>query len=116
VRQEEKNQIDDVLVGRCMGSRSKSHTACSGSRLSAITTARLAASRRPWPARMVPASSIRIGWRTIDGHSAGDVTRDDVLDDITLYWLTNTAISSARLYWGNKVAFTMPSTSPSRLL
>jgi pimeloyl-ACP methyl ester carboxylesterase len=41
--------------------------------------------------------------RTIDGHPAGDVTRDDVLDDITLYWLTNTAISSARLYWENKV-------------
>ena len=26
-------------------------------------------------------------------------TKDDVLDDITLYWLTNTATSSARLYW-----------------
>jgi pimeloyl-ACP methyl ester carboxylesterase len=37
--------------------------------------------------------------RTVDGHSAGDVTRDDVLDDITLYWLTNTAISAARSYW-----------------
>src|SRR4029453_2647717 len=33
------------------------------------------------------------------GHSAGDVTRDDVLDDITLYWLTNTAVSAARSYW-----------------
>ncbi len=41
--------------------------------------------------------------RTINGHSAGDLTRDDVLDNITLYWLTNTAISSARLYWENKV-------------
>jgi pimeloyl-ACP methyl ester carboxylesterase len=41
--------------------------------------------------------------RTINGHSAGDLTRDDVLDDITLYWLTNTAISSARLYWENRV-------------
>ncbi|UWU92900.1 epoxide hydrolase family protein [Bradyrhizobium sp. CB1015] len=40
--------------------------------------------------------------RTINGHSAGDVTRDDVLDDITLYWLTNTAISAARFYWENK--------------
>jgi pimeloyl-ACP methyl ester carboxylesterase len=40
--------------------------------------------------------------RTIDGHSAGAVTRDDVLDNITLYWLTNTAISAARLYWENK--------------
>jgi len=35
----------------------------------------------------------------VDGHSAGDVTRDDVLDDITLYWLTNTAVSAARSYW-----------------
>jgi pimeloyl-ACP methyl ester carboxylesterase len=42
--------------------------------------------------------------RTINGHSAGDLTRDDVLDNITLYWLTNTAISSARLYWENRVA------------
>ena len=40
--------------------------------------------------------------RTINGHSAGDVTRDDALDNMTLYWLTNTAISAARLYWENK--------------
>ena len=39
--------------------------------------------------------------RTIDGHPAGDLSRDDVLDDITLYWLTNTGVSSARLYWEN---------------
>ncbi|RAZ92855.1 epoxide hydrolase [Mesorhizobium hawassense] len=37
--------------------------------------------------------------RTINGHEAGDLTRDDVLDDFTLYWLTNTAVSSARFYW-----------------
>jgi pimeloyl-ACP methyl ester carboxylesterase len=30
------------------------------------------------------------------------LTKDEMLDDITLYWLTNTAISSARLYWENK--------------
>ncbi len=41
--------------------------------------------------------------RTINGHPAGDLTRDDVLDDITLYWLTNTAISAARLYWENHI-------------
>ncbi len=46
--------------------------------------------------------------RTINGHSAGDLTRDDVLDNITLYWLTNTAISSARLYWENKVNLYLP--------
>src|SRR6266851_4943474 len=42
--------------------------------------------------------------RVFDGQPAG-LTRDDVLDNITLYWLTNTAISSARLYWENKLAF-----------
>ena len=35
----------------------------------------------------------------------GGLTRDDVLDNVTLYWLTNTAISSSRLYWENKVGF-----------
>jgi pimeloyl-ACP methyl ester carboxylesterase len=29
-------------------------------------------------------------------------TRDEVLDDISLYWLTNTAVSAARLYWENR--------------
>ena len=38
--------------------------------------------------------------RVFDGKAEG-LTRDDVLDDVTLYWLTNTAISSARLYWDN---------------
>jgi pimeloyl-ACP methyl ester carboxylesterase len=33
------------------------------------------------------------------------LTRDDLLDNITLYWLTNTGISSARLYWENKADF-----------
>ena len=37
--------------------------------------------------------------RTINGHPAGDLTRDDIVDNITLYWLTNTAISAARFYW-----------------
>ena len=39
----------------------------------------------------------------IQGHADGDLTRDDVLDNITLYWLTKTAVSAARLYWENKV-------------
>jgi pimeloyl-ACP methyl ester carboxylesterase len=38
--------------------------------------------------------------RVFDGKPEG-LTRDDVLDNVTLYWLTNTAISSARLYWDN---------------
>jgi pimeloyl-ACP methyl ester carboxylesterase len=41
--------------------------------------------------------------RTVDGHSAGAITRDDVLDNITLYWLTNTGVSAGRLYWENKI-------------
>jgi pimeloyl-ACP methyl ester carboxylesterase len=38
--------------------------------------------------------------RAFAGEKAG-LTRDDVLDNITLFWLTNTAISAARLYWEN---------------
>ena len=41
--------------------------------------------------------------RTVNGHSAGDLTRDNVLDDITLYWLTNTAVSAARFYWESHI-------------
>jgi pimeloyl-ACP methyl ester carboxylesterase len=40
-----------------------------------------------------------------DGAAETGLTRDDVLDNVTLYWLTNTAISSSRLYWENKVGF-----------
>jgi pimeloyl-ACP methyl ester carboxylesterase len=45
--------------------------------------------------------------RTFAGQSGG-LTRDDVLDNVTLYWVTNTAISSARLYWESKLAFFAP--------
>jgi pimeloyl-ACP methyl ester carboxylesterase len=45
--------------------------------------------------------------RAFDGQTGG-LTRDDVLDNITLFWLTNTAISSARLYWENKLPFLEP--------
>jgi pimeloyl-ACP methyl ester carboxylesterase len=57
-----------------------------------------------------PASAITsaVLGRTVNGHSAGALTRDDVLDNITLYWLTNTAISSARLYWENKTNLYLP--------
>ena len=41
--------------------------------------------------------------RVFDGKTEG-LTRDDVLDNITLYWLTNTAVSSARLYWEYQAA------------
>ena len=38
-------------------------------------------------------------WTDCDGEPENVLTRDEMLDDITLYWLTNSATSSARLYW-----------------
>ncbi len=43
--------------------------------------------------------------RTFSGQSGFGVTRDDVLDNFTHYWLTNSAVSANRLYWENKVSF-----------
>ena len=43
--------------------------------------------------------------QVVRGNPPGDVTLDDLLDNITLYWLTNTGISSARFYWENKAGF-----------
>src|SRR5467141_141248 len=42
--------------------------------------------------------------RVFSGEAAG-LTRDDVLDNITITWLTNTAISGARLYWESKLPY-----------
>jgi pimeloyl-ACP methyl ester carboxylesterase len=39
------------------------------------------------------------------GHPVGNLTRDEILDNITFYWLTNTGVSSARLYWENTFDF-----------
>ena len=41
----------------------------------------------------------------VEGSPVGDLTRDEVLDNITLTWLTNTGVSSARIYWENKLGF-----------
>jgi pimeloyl-ACP methyl ester carboxylesterase len=43
--------------------------------------------------------------RILEGNLKGELTRDDILDNITLYWLTNTGISAARYYWENKSGF-----------
>jgi pimeloyl-ACP methyl ester carboxylesterase len=40
-----------------------------------------------------------------DGHPVGNLTRDEVLDNITMTWVTNTGISSGRLYWENTLGF-----------
>jgi pimeloyl-ACP methyl ester carboxylesterase len=57
------------------------------------------------------ASSQALIARVFDGKSEG-LTRDDILDNITLYWLTNTAVSSARLYWESKLPFFAPKGVP----
>lgn len=49
--------------------------------------------------------------RVFDGKSEG-LSKEDVVDNIALYWLTNTAVSSARLYWESKLAFFAPKGVP----
>ncbi len=53
------------------------------------------------------ARSLELIARSFDGQAEG-LTPDDVLDNVTLFWLTNTGVSSARLYWENKLPFFTP--------
>ncbi len=53
------------------------------------------------------ARSLELIARSFDGKTEG-LTPDDVLDNVTLFWLTNTGVSSARLYWENKLPFFTP--------
>jgi pimeloyl-ACP methyl ester carboxylesterase len=53
------------------------------------------------------ARSLELIARAFDGQTEG-LTRDDVLDNVTLFWLTNTGVSAARLCWENKLAFFSP--------
>ena len=46
--------------------------------------------------------------KALSGQLQSALTRDDILDNVTLYWLANTAVSSARLYWESKLAFFAP--------
>jgi pimeloyl-ACP methyl ester carboxylesterase len=48
----------------------------------------------------------------VDGAQEG-LTRDDVLDNITHYWLTNTGVSAGRLFWENRVGFFDPNAWPT---
>jgi pimeloyl-ACP methyl ester carboxylesterase len=57
------------------------------------------------------ARSMALMSRVFDGQREG-LTRDDILDNVTLYWLTNTTISAARLYWESKLAFFAPKNVP----
>lgn len=53
------------------------------------------------------ARSLELIARSFNGIPEG-LTRDDVLDNVTLFWLTNTAVSAARLYWEYKLGFFSP--------
>jgi pimeloyl-ACP methyl ester carboxylesterase len=53
------------------------------------------------------ARSLELIARSFNGVAEG-LTRDDVLDNITLFWLTNTGVSAARLYWEHKLGFFTP--------
>jgi pimeloyl-ACP methyl ester carboxylesterase len=53
------------------------------------------------------ATSLALIARVFDGQPEG-LSRDDVLDNITHYWLTTTGVSSGRLYWENKLSFFGP--------
>jgi pimeloyl-ACP methyl ester carboxylesterase len=57
------------------------------------------------------AASMALMSRVFDGQREG-LTRDDILDNVTLYWLTNTTIPAARLYWESKLAFFAPKGVP----
>ncbi|MFC4016483.1 epoxide hydrolase family protein [Micromonospora sp. GCM10011542] len=50
------------------------------------------------------AASLELVCQAFAGNPGG-ITRDDILDNITLFWLTNTGVSAARIYWENKLSF-----------
>ncbi len=49
-------------------------------------------------------SYYKISRAFVDGEPAGNLTRDNIVDNITLYWLTGTAVSAARSYWEDGLA------------
>src|SRR5262245_18718719 len=51
-----------------------------------------------------PAAALAGAARRTTG-TPDELTRDELLDNATLYWVTNTGISSGRLYWENKLPF-----------
>jgi len=57
------------------------------------------------------AASLALIARVFDGVSEG-LTRDDILDNVTFYWFTKTAVSSARLYWESQLVFFAPKGVP----
>jgi len=54
-------------------------------------------------------------WTDCDGHPENALTRDEMLDNIMLYWLPNTATSSARIYWESFGKPLLKETGPVKL-
>jgi pimeloyl-ACP methyl ester carboxylesterase len=54
-----------------------------------------------------PAAAVIAGLHRTSS-ATGELTRDEILDNITLYWLTNTGVSASRIYWENKGGFFNP--------
>ena len=86
----------DVYYAFFMGTRPQTLTALSDSPIG-LATFMIDHDRR----------SLELIARSFDGVAEG-LSRDDVLDNITLFWLTNTGVSAARLYWENKLRFFIP--------
>jgi pimeloyl-ACP methyl ester carboxylesterase len=49
-------------------------------------------------------SHVKISRAFVDGNPTGGLTRDHILDNITLYWVTSTGTSAARMYWESQRA------------
>jgi pimeloyl-ACP methyl ester carboxylesterase len=63
-----------------------------------------------------PDSYAKISRAFLGGKPSGGLTPESVVDNITLYWLTNTGVSSARLYWENfRATFAAPGQKPPEL-
>ena len=98
-------------AGPTSGSSSSSPTASPmrtrwGSARRRFTGSRIRRSASPPGSSTTTSRATEMIARAFDGEAEG-LTRDDVLDNITITWLTNTAISGARLYWE-----ALPRTSP----
>jgi pimeloyl-ACP methyl ester carboxylesterase len=62
-------------------------------------------------------SYLKISRAFVEGKPAGGLTRDRILDNITLYWLTSTATSAARMYWeGARAATAAAGQTPPEVL
>src|SRR5579862_9448220 len=57
-------------------------------------------------------SYYKISRAFVEGKPVGNLTRDSILDNITLYWLTGTGASAAREYWENGQAATRAAGQP----